>query len=297
MYAGIVVEFCRRAKAKSGAAPEIVGIQNEVEQAPEIYAAMTAAVRRALDAAGFGGTKIQMADAPYVWMGTARARDLQRYPEAWRATDYTAAHQYDFQEFLANPDLYDERLLAMKQAGGEKPFLATEICLNDGRYQEASYRLALQVGQLYQKDLTELDAEMLLYCWLLLDVEQPNFGGSRSLMVPDRSRGEVPVASSFELRVLGAFSRHVLKGMRRYASEADNKDVLTAAFSDGKRSSVIVLNRSTAPQRVSVAWNGVRWTHVERTSFYAENAESAAGDEIVVQPGEIVTLANFAGAR
>lgn len=37
---------------------------------------------------------------------------------------------------------------------------------------------------------------MLLYCWLLLDVEQPTFGGSRSLLVPDRSRGEIPVASS-----------------------------------------------------------------------------------------------------
>ena len=53
VYARIVVDFCKRAKERSGAAPEIIGIQNEVEQPPEVFAAMTMAVRKALDAAGF----------------------------------------------------------------------------------------------------------------------------------------------------------------------------------------------------------------------------------------------------
>lgn len=293
VYARLVVAFCQAAQKRSGAAPEMIGIQNEVEQAPEIYAAMTTAVRKALDEAGFRTTKIQMADAPYLWMGRNRAQELQRFPEAWRVTDLTAAHQYDFQEFLAEPDRYDERLKAMHEASGGKPFLATEICLNDPRYQEASYRLALQIGQLYQKDLTELDAEMLLYCWLLLDVEQPNFGASRSLLVPDRSRQEIPVASSFQLRVLGAFSRRVWKGMHRVESAPANQDLLTAAFTDGRHSSLVILNRSTQAQRLDVQWKGVRWTELERTSFYAENAEESLPAEIIVQPGEIVTLANF----
>jgi len=146
---------------------------------------------------------------------------------------------------------------------------------------------------LYQKELTEADAEMLLYCWLLLDVQQPSFGGSRSLMVPDRAKGWVPVASSFQLRVLGAFSRHVLKGMRRVETQTPNGDLLTAAFMDGKRNSLIVLNRSMEPQRLRVDWNGVGWTRMERTSFYDENVEAAVPSEIVVQPGEIVTLADF----
>ena len=293
VYAQIVVDFCKKAKERSGAAPEIVGIQNEVEQAPEIFAAMTTAVRKALDAAGFTSTKIQMADAPYSWIAVRRMDDAKKFPEEWRDTDFTAAHQYDYQEFLANPDMYDPRLRAMHEASAGKPFLATEICLNDAAYQEPSYRIALQVGQLYQKDLTEADAEMLLYCWLILDVEQPSFGGSRSLMVPDRANGMVPVASSFQLRVLGAFSRHVLKGMRRVDAQTANSDLLTAAFSDGKRNTLIVLNRSTEPQRLRVDWNGVRWTRMERTSFYDENIETAMPNEIVVSPGEIVTLSDF----
>lgn len=293
VYARIVVEFCRRAKERSGAAPEIVGIQNEVEQPPEVFAAMTVAVRKALDAAGFGATKIQMADAPYSWIAVRRMDEAKRFPESWRATDFTAAHEYDWQEFLANPDMYDARLRAMHEASAGKPFLATEICLNDGAYQEPSYRIALQVGQLYQKNLTEADAEMLLYCWLLLDVEQPTFGGSRALMVPDREKGWVPVASSFQLRVLGAFSRHVLKGMRRVEARAGNGDLLTAAFTDGRRDSLVVLNRSTEAQRVRVDWSGVRWTRMERVSFYDENVEAAAPGEVVVGPGEIVTLADF----
>jgi hypothetical protein len=293
VYARIVVEFCRRAKEKSGAAPEIVGIQNEVEQAPEIYAAMTTALRTALDAAGFQSTKIQMADAPYVWMAVDRAKAAQKFPAEWRALDYTAAHQYDFQEFIANPDLYDARLRAMHEASEGKPFLATEICLNDPHLQEASYRLALQVGQLYQKDLTEADAEALLYCWLLLDVEQPSFGGSRSLLVPDRAHGEVAVASSFQLRVMGAFSRYVKKGMRRVDAASATPDLLTAAFTDGSQRSMIVLNRSTAPQRLHVDWSGARWTTLERTSYYAENMAAAVLEEIVVAPGEIVTLSTM----
>jgi O-glycosyl hydrolase len=293
VYARIVVEFCRRAKERSGAAPEIIGIQNEVEQPPEVFAAMTTTVRKALDAAGFQSTKIQMADAPYSWIAIRRIEDAKRFAEAWRATDFTAAHQYDYQEFLANPDMYDARLRALHEVSAGKPFLATEICLNDGAYQEPSYRVALQVGQLYQKDLTEADAEMLLYCWLLLDVEQPSFGASRSLMVPDRTKGWVPVASSFQLRVLGAFSRHVLKGMRRVETQTANGDLLTAGFTDGKRDSLIVLNRSTIAQRLRVDWSGVRWTRMERTSFYDENTETAVPIEIVVQPGEIMTLADF----
>ncbi|HZQ44174.1 MAG TPA: hypothetical protein VFA99_13045 [Acidobacteriaceae bacterium] len=293
VYARIVVEFCKRAKERSGAAPEIVGIQNEVEQPPEIFAAMTTAVRKALDAAEFTSTKIQMADAPYSWIAVQRMQDAKKFSEEWRDTNFTAAHQYDYQEFLANPDMYDARLRAMHEASAGKPFLATEICLNDAAYQEPSYRIALQVGQLYQKDLTEADAEMLLYCWLLLDVEQPSFGASRSLMVPDRGQGWVPVASSFQLRVLGAFSRHVLKGMRRVEVHTGNSDLLTAAFTDGKRNSLIVLNRSTEARRLRVAWSGVQWTHMERTSFYDENIETAVPDEIVVAPGEIVTLSDF----
>lgn len=293
VYAQIVVGFCKKAKEKSGAAPEIIGIENEVEQAPEIYAAMTRAVRKALDAAGFQSTKIQMADAPYLWMAVGRANDLKHFPEAWKETGFTASHQYDVQEFFANPDMYDARLAAMHEASAGKPFLATEICLNDGAYQEPSYRLALQVAQLYQKDLTKADAEMLLYCWLILDVEQPTFGGSRSLLVPDRDHGFVPVPSSFQLRALGAFSRHVLKGMKRVEASSLNPDLLTAAFTDGQHSTLIVLNRSTSPQKLQTNWPGVQWTTEEHTSFYSANVDDAVPAEVVVQPGEILTLSNF----
>ncbi len=297
VYARLVVDFCKLAKAKSGAAPEIVGVENEVEQAPEIFAAMTTTLRKALDAAGFSSTKIQMADAPYLWMASHRADDLKHYPQAWHDTDFTAAHQYDVQEFLANPDLYDARLTAMHNASDGKPFLATEICLNDPAYQEPSYRLALQVAQLYQKDLTDAGAEMLLYCWLILDVEQPTFGGSRSLLVPDRDHGFVPVASSFQLRTLGAFSRHVLKGMRRVDAASTNPDLLTVAFTDGTHSTLIVLNRSTAPQQLHTTWPGIHWTTAEHTTFYSANVDSAVPVDLTVQPGEILTLSNFQAAQ
>jgi O-glycosyl hydrolase len=293
-YARIVVGFCKAMKQRTGSAPAIVGIQNEVEQPQEVFNAMALTLRRELDKAGFQSVKIHMADASYLYLGIERAKAWREDPAAWRVIDYTAAHEYDYQEFLANPDMYDARLLAVHDASDGKPFLATEICINDPHYQESSYRIALNVAQLYQKNLTELDAEVLLYCWLLLDVEQPSFGGSRSLLVPDRTRGNVPVASSFELRVLGAYSRHVLKGMSRVESSSSNPDLLTAAFEGSERASLIVLNRSAVAQRLKVEWTGKHWTQIERTSQTLENAASTAvPTELVVQPGEIVTLSDF----
>jgi hypothetical protein len=293
-YARIVVRYCQLAKELTGSPPVIVGIENEVEQPPEIFTEMALTLRRELDRAGFQAVKIHMADASYMYLGVQRARELQKNAAGWGAIDYTATHEYDYQEFLANPDMFDERLRAMNEASGGKPFLATEICINDPHYQEPSYRIALNVAQLYQKNLTKLDATALLYCWLLLDVEQPTFGGSRSLLVPDKTRGGVAVASSFELRVLGAFSRHVVKGMKRVDAKASDSGLLTAAFEDGAKASLIVLNRSTEPEKLDVQWAGRRWTEIERTSVYSENETSTSlPAEIIVQPGEIVTLSTF----
>jgi O-glycosyl hydrolase len=300
VYARIVVEFCRRAKERSGAAPEIVGIQNEVEQAPEIYAAMTHALRSALDEAGFRSTRIQMADAPYVAMALHRVADLKKDPKAWAQTDFVATHQYDDQRYLSDPDLFDAELDALHKAADGKQFLATEICLNDGRYQESSYRLAFQLGQFYQKDLTHLDAAMLLYCWTLLDVEQPNFGASRALLVPDRTHGGTPVASSFQLRVMGAFSRHVMAGMQRVTASSSDSDLLTVAFAgstglaDKDARTLILLNRGTHAVRVRADWQGIQWKTMEQTSLYAENEELPATGDVVVQPGEIITLSTLA---
>ena len=116
--------------------------------------------------------------------------------------------------------------------------------------------MALNVGQLYQKNLTELDAEMLLYCWLLLDTEQPSFMGSRALLMPDKTSGYMPVASSFQLRVMGAYSRHVLAGMTRVETTASNGDLLTAAFTGDGKSTVVLLNRSTEAQRGKAGLDG-----------------------------------------
>jgi O-glycosyl hydrolase len=291
-YARIVVHYCELAKERTGQPPAIVGIENEVEQPPAIFDAMVKTLRHELDRAGFQSVKIHMADASYLYLGIARVHSLQEDTDAWRAIDYTAAHEYDYQEFLANPDLYDERLNAMHQASGSKPFLATEICLNDPQYQELSYRVALNVAQLYHKNLTELDAEALMYCWLLLDVEQPSFGGSRSLLVPDKTRGDLPVPSSFELRVMGAFSRHVLRGMTRVSASSPDPDLLVSAFEDSYHSSLIILNRSTEARHLIVDWKDKHWSEMERTSQTLENAASSPSD-VIIQPGEIVTLSNF----
>ena len=288
-YARIIVGYCSLAKEKAGAAPLIVGIQNEVDQPPAVFNQMVLTLRRELDKAGFQNTKIHMADASFMFYGVRRAEELRKDPQVWKAIDYTAAHEYDFQEFMANPEMYDERMRAMHAASEGKEFLATEICFNDPHFQEPSYRIALAAAQLYHKNLTELDAVAIMYCWLLLDVEEPTFGGSRSLMVPDRTQGEIPVASSFQLRVLGSFSRHVLKGMKRIGAVSNDDDLLTSAYADGDKVTLIMVNRAAIARHVSIN-SASHWVESERTGLAQANAIEQPSSEIVVQPGEIMVL-------
>ena len=292
-YARLIVTYCKKAQAATGSAPAIVGIQNEVDQPPEVFSRMVLALRRELDKAGFTATKIHMADASYMFLGIDRATELRKNPEAWKAIDYAAVHEYDFQEFLANPDLYDARMKQMHEAADGKPFLATEICINDPHYQDPSYRIAFAVAQLYHKNLTELDAVALMYCWLLLDVEQPTFAGSRSLLAPDRTRGWIPVPTSYQLRVMGAFSRHIVRGMERLGVETGDPDLLATAFADGQHETLVVINRSATARKLTVQGAAHPWVEMERTGLEEENAVSAVPAEVVVEPGEIVVLSNI----
>lgn len=290
-YARAMVTYCRIEKERTGRPPAIVGIQNEVDEPKPVSAEMVRVLRKRLDEAGFSSVKIHMADAPFTWQGVQRAEALKRQPDVWNDIDFAAVHQYNYQDFFANPDLFDSLLLAVRNATKSKPFLATEIAINKPSLQAGSYRIAFNVGQLYHKDLTITDAVGLMYCWVILDVEQPNFGASRSLLIPDREDGFMPVASSGQLRVLGAFSRHILAGMSRVDAKSSDSDLLTSAFRGANsEATVVMLNRSTKPVHVTVDWPGVTWREMERTSQYLENAVSAVPPELTIQPGEIATL-------
>jgi O-glycosyl hydrolase len=292
-YARLIVTYCRKAQAATGSAPAIIGIENEVDQPPDVFSAMALTLRRELDKAGFTATKIHMADASYMFLGIDRATELRKNPEAWKVIDYAAVHEYDFQEFIANPDLYDARMKQMHESSDGKPFLAMEICINDPRYQEPSYRIAFAAAELYHKNLTELDAVALMYCWLLLDVEQPTFAGSRSLLAPDRARGWIPVPTSYQLRVMGAFSRHIVKGMQRVGADTSDPDLLATAFADAQNETLVVINRSSTARKLAIGSASHPWAQMERTGLEEENAVVAVPAEVVVEPGEIVVLSTI----
>jgi hypothetical protein len=81
--------------------------------------------------------------------------------------------------------------------------------------------------------------------------------------------------------------------MRRVEASSSNPDLLPVAFTDGTRTTLIVLNRSTSSQQLDIDWPGVHWTQLERTSFYSLNGEGNVPAVVTIAPGEIVTLASF----
>ncbi len=294
-YAGAVVEYCRVSRDKAGAPPDVVGVQNEVKQTAEKWHAMTLALRRKLDEAGFGSVRIHMSDSGSLTDGIERAGAFRQSQPVWNAIDYSASHMYDYQGFFTNPDGFDGRLRRWKEATGGKPFLSTELCVNNSKYQWPTYRLALLMGQLYHKNLAITDATAICYCWTLLNVVQPSYGWTRSLCVPDREQGFVPAASSHQLRIFGAYSRRIREGMMRVTATSTDDDLLVCAF-EGKDSgaTVVLLNRSVAPKRVKVLWPGVVFLELEVADPYHQNEArqvDGAGD-VLVAPGAVVTVTN-----
>ncbi len=293
-YVRAMVGYCRIAREKTGVSPDVVGVQNEIEQPAELWHEMIPKLRQGLDAAGFRDVKIHMPDHGNLRGGTRNALAIRKSPEAWKLIDWAATHVYDFQSFFEDPDGYDSVIRAWREAAGDKPFLSTEFTINSNVYQANSYRVAFAQAQLYHKNMALMDASALMYCWTLLEIEQASFGGTRSLFVPDRSRDYMPVASSYQLRTFGAFSRRLPEGMVRVGAETTGEGLLATAYQGpGGGRTVILINRATAPLRVAVEWPGATFLFAESASPYAENSvRKAATGSVTIQPGEIVTLSN-----
>ena len=291
-YVRAMVGYCKIAQQKAGAPPDVVGVQNEIVQPAEVWHEMIVKLRAGLDAAGFRQVKIHMPDNSNLRGGTEAALAIRKSPEAWKLIDWAATHVYDYQRFFENPDGYDATIRDWRAASAGKPFLSTEFTVNNNIYQANSYRIALAQAQLYHKNMAMMDASALIYCWSLLEIEQDSFGGTRSLFVPDRSHGYIPVASSYQLRTFGAFSRRLREGMVRVDADSGDSGLLTTAYQAANGgATVVMINRSLAPMRVAVDWAGVRFRWSETASPYSENAVTpAAPGAVLVQPGEIVTL-------
>jgi hypothetical protein len=79
--------------------------------------------------------------------------------------------------------------------------------------------------------------------------------------------------------------------MIRVEAKSPNPDLLVSAYEGkGNARTLIAMNRSTAPQTLTVNWPGATWTAMERVSQYAENASEPIPATLVIQPGEIITL-------
>jgi len=293
-YVRAMVGYCRQAQAKAGAPPDVVGVQNEIVQPAEVWHEMVLKLRAGLDATGFRGVKIHMPDNSSLRGGIQTALALRKSPEAWKQIDWAATHVYDFQNHFEDPDGYDALIREWREAAGDKPFLSTEFTVNNSAYQANGYRIAFAQAQLYHKNMALMNASALLYCWTLLDIEQPSFGGTRSLFVPDRSRGRLPAASSHQARVFGAYSRRLREGMVRVGAEAAGDGLLATAYEGaGGLRTVVLINRGAGPLAVSVDWPGARFRWSERVSPYHENTVAAAAPGAVqIAPGEMVTLSN-----
>jgi O-glycosyl hydrolase len=299
-YARAIVEYCRRCKEHTGSPPEIVGIQNENVKPQDVYQRMTRELRKQLDEGGFEKVKIHMADVGFLHDGPSQVAKFRADPKVWELIDYSAVHLYDYQEFFTNPDGFDQRLRDWHKATADKPFLSTELSFHRQRWQWPTYRIALTMGQLHHKNLTLADASALCYCWLLLNVEQPSYGWTRSLFVPDYQHRLVPKASSHQLRVFGAFSRRIHEGMRRVSTDCADRDLLVSAYENpaGQRT-LVALNRSTKPMRLDLKWPGAPFDFLELVDPYNDNVVQAAPPMVEggttfleVNPGAIVTLSN-----
>ena len=298
-YTRAMVGYCTKAKRKTGKAQRIVGVQNEQEMSEENVKRFVPALRKALNEAGFEEVKIHMANAPYVshpyivkGNGIERLNHYTKNPEVWDVIDYSATNMYDYQQFFTNPDGFDSTLIAWHKSAGTRPFLSTELCINDTRYQTDSYRLALTMGQLYEKNLTITNAVLIAYCWTILNTEQPSFA-TRTLFVSSPEDGFMPMPTR-HLRVFGAYSRRIKEGMTRVDVKCANKDIKAVAFmGEEKHATMVIQNRSENPVNLDLDWKNILFNEIETVDPYSNNiVKSFIDNSITVAPGAIITLTN-----
>jgi hypothetical protein len=294
-YAEAIVKYCSTAKQKTGKPPAIVGIQNEVTQPDDIWRAMTMYLRNALDRSGFAGVKIHMHNAVTLNRGSKALMAFSKEDTVWRNIDYAASNLYDYQSYFTNTKGFDSVLAKWNNVATQKevrPFLSVEMCVNDARYQSGSYKIAFIMGELYHKNLVHLNAVSLMYCWLLVNTVQPSFAASRSLFTIDESKNNIPVASSYQMRVFGAFSRHLFNGTQRMEITSSDAELLASAYSKEKKLTVILLNKGTVAKKLNLDSFTGMFSGIEVVSPYRENEKMPipANKQLLVEPGSIVTL-------
>lgn len=293
-YVRAMVGYCIQALEKTGMAPRIVGIQNEIDMPEDQIKRFVPELRKALDKAGFKEVKIHMANASNVKNALKRVNKYTENPEVWDCIDYAATNMYDYQSFFTNPDGFDPVLVKWNSKINSRPFLSTELCINDKKYQTDSYRLALTMGQLYDKNLTLTNAVLIAYCWTILNIEQPSFGATRSLFISSPEKGFVPVPSSNQLRIFGAYSRRVKEGMIRVETKNNNNELKIVAFK-GKNNlgTMVILNRSANPVNLEIDWRGIVFSEMETVDPYSPNiVMQFKGNKVKVEPGAFVTVTN-----
>ncbi len=294
-YCEAMVNYCKTAKLKTGKAPSIVGIQNELSQSKDIWWKMTTELRKALDKNGFSSTKIHTHNSPFFKDGIEALKAFSENAEIWGKIDYSSSNLYDYQANFAEPDKFDEKITAWNKVLENKPlkpFLAIEMCVNDPKYQSGTYKTAFVMGELYHKDLTMLNTAALGYCWNLVNTVQPSFEASRSLFKIDENHNNIPIPSSYQLRVMGAFSRHLPRGIQRIEAVSDQKDLLISAFENKRQKTLILMNRSNKPISVTIDWQEAHFKKIEIADPYHENSNTLfkGSKNITVEAGSIVTL-------
>lgn len=293
-YCQAMVNYCHIAKTKTGLAPAILGIQNERILPAEIWQKMTLALREALNENGFEEVKIHMHNASNLNRGITAAKAFTEKNEVWKAIDFAATNMYDYQGFFVNPDGYDEMLEEFKSIIGNKPFLSTELSVNNPFYQIASYRLAFTMAQLYHKNLVITNASSVMYCWILLNNVQSTYDATRSLFGVDEIHGNVPKPSGFHTRAFGAFSRRIKKDMQRVESSTDFYDLLFSVYEGRQGKTAVVLNRSLSPVQININDLGFTPKWIEKSSYFLANEvfEWDENNRLIIEPGEIITLTN-----
>jgi hypothetical protein len=286
-YAEAMVAYCRASAAATGAPPEMVGVQNEICQRRDQIPGMILSLRAALDAAGFAAVRIHMANSSNISAG-GRFIDAHRHDAgAWAMIDFAAVNQYDAMAHYDDLDRYRPALAGFRAATRDKDFLSPELSIIAPALQHPGWAVALSAAQLIHDNLTIADARAVCWCWTLLDAEQPSYAWTRSLCLPDWSRGGMPVASSRLLRAFAAFSRHVRRGMRRLAVDTGDPDLLATAWvgTEGQRT-LVVVNRGTVPRHLDLGlWSDLRrWELTGPTHAHAPVAASG-----LLPPGAILT--------
>lgn len=219
------------------------------------------------------------------WFNKCYTAAMLNYPEVRKLVDSVDVHSY-FTHIPVLPFINDRPAFLkrfdkwMKKAYPGVPTAVSEWChMKGGR--DCGMESALETAQTICEDITLLNAVSWQH-WIACSP----YDYCDGLIYLDTDNQRFTLTKRYF--VTGNFSKYIKPGMRRFYVKSDNKDILSAGFTDGNETVTILVNLSEKYDNFISGHDGL--AYLTDDSHDLAEIPFGSGENVMIPPKSVITL-------